>query len=113
MKERLPKDCKVAFDGGGGDNAAVTVPESSPWLALAGRALKDEWGRAPVLQADGGSIPVVATFQNVLGLQTLLVGFAREDDAFHSPNEKYDVESYHKGQRSWARIIAALEGQRE
>jgi acetylornithine deacetylase/succinyl-diaminopimelate desuccinylase-like protein len=109
VKERLPKDCKVAFNGGGGDNVAVSVPESSPWVALASKALKDEWGRAPVLQADGGSIPVVATFQNVLGLQTLLVGFAREDDAFHSPNEKYDVESYHKGQRSWARIIAELD----
>ena len=37
--------------GAGGDNVAVTVPETSPWVALASRALKDEWGRAPVLQA--------------------------------------------------------------
>ncbi len=99
----------MAFNGGGGDNVAVTVPETSPWIATARKALRDEWGREPVLQADGGSIPVVATFQNVLKLETLLVGFAREDDAFHSPNEKYDVESYHKGMRSWARIIAGLD----
>jgi acetylornithine deacetylase/succinyl-diaminopimelate desuccinylase-like protein len=108
VRDRLPKDCKVSFNGAGGDNVAVTVPETSPWVAIASQALKDEWGRAPILQADGGSIPVVATFQNVLKLETLLVGFAREDDAFHSPNEKYDLESYHKGARSWARIIAAL-----
>ncbi len=113
VKDRLPKDCKVAFNSSGGDNVAVTVPESSPWVALASRALKDEWDRAPVMQADGGSIPVVATFQNILKLQALLVGFARNDDAFHSPNEKYDVESYHKGQRSWARIIAELERHKE
>jgi acetylornithine deacetylase/succinyl-diaminopimelate desuccinylase-like protein len=51
---------------------------------------------------------VVESFKKHLKLDSLLVGFARETDSVHSPNEKYDVESFHKGMRSWARIIAEL-----
>ena len=108
VTDRLPPDCKVRFDGSGGDSRAVTIPEDSPWLAKAATALKAEWGRAPALIGSGGSIPIVEAFQRVLGMQSLMTGFAQESDAVHSPNEKYDVECYRKGQRSWARIIAAL-----
>ena len=49
---------------------------------------------------------MVESFKTHLKVDSLLVGFARDDDSVHSPNEKYDVECYHKGIRSWARIIA-------
>jgi acetylornithine deacetylase/succinyl-diaminopimelate desuccinylase-like protein len=106
VRDRLPKDCRVVFTSQGGDSTGIAVSEDNPWVRLAGRALTGEWGHAPVFAADGGSIPVVGTFQKFLGIDSLLVGFSREDDCVHSPNEKYDVASFHRGIRSWSRIIA-------
>jgi acetylornithine deacetylase/succinyl-diaminopimelate desuccinylase-like protein len=105
VKARLPRDCSATFSSQGGDSTAVTVSEDSPWVRMAGEALKDEWGRAPVPLADGGSIPVVGTLKTQLGIDSLLVGYALADDSVHSPNEKYDLRSFHKGIRSWVRII--------
>lgn len=108
VKARLPADCKAAFDGSGGESTGIAVSEDTPWIKAASRALKAEWGEPPVLIGGGGSIPVVESFKKHLKTDSLLVGFARDDDNVHSPDEKYDVECYHKGIRSWARIISEL-----
>ena len=108
VRARLPADCKVVFDGSGGESTGISVAEETPWVEAAKTALKDEWGVSPVLVGGGGSIPVVESFKKHLKADSLLVGFGRDDDNVHSPDEKYDVESYHKGIRSWARIIAQL-----
>ncbi|MGB7285612.1 MAG: dipeptidase [Salaquimonas sp.] len=107
VKERLPKDCKASFHSEGG-SGAIQLDYSLPELAKASAALKDEWGKETALIAMGGSIPVVGHFQKLLKMESLLVGFALDDDRIHSPNEKYELNSFHKGTRSWARILHAL-----
>jgi acetylornithine deacetylase/succinyl-diaminopimelate desuccinylase-like protein len=107
VKSLLPRDCTVSFGGNTG-SPAVVVSEKNPFIAKAAQALKGEFGRDPVLIGSGGSIPVVGHFKNILKMDSVLVGFGLNDDAIHSPNEKYDLASFHKGMRSWARIIDAL-----
>jgi len=69
-------------------------------------ALSQEWLNSAVIVAMGSSVPVVSDFWTLLDTESLLVGFALDDDCVHSPNEKYDVSSFHKGQRSWTRILS-------
>jgi acetylornithine deacetylase/succinyl-diaminopimelate desuccinylase-like protein len=107
VKARLPADCKVEF-GNFGLAAALQLSFDNPALNKARAVLGEEWGRKAVAVGAGGSIPIVADFKNVLGMDSLLVGFALDDDRVHSPNEKFDLTCYHKGIRSWARILAAL-----
>ncbi len=104
---RIPGDCKVEF-GDHSSGAAIALPYDMKPLAAAKKALTEEWGKETVLFGSGASIPVVADFKKTLGLDTLLVGFGLDDDNIHSPNEKYDLKSFHKGMRSWVRILAEL-----
>ncbi|MGH6760574.1 MAG: dipeptidase [Phyllobacterium sp.] len=107
VKANLPADCSVEFHPHGG-SPAIQLSYDSPLLNKAKDALSDEWPKPAVMIAMGGSIPIVGDFQNMLGMESLLVGFGLGDDRIHSPNEKYELNSFHKGQRSWARILAAL-----
>jgi acetylornithine deacetylase/succinyl-diaminopimelate desuccinylase-like protein len=89
---------------------AFDVAFDNPALTKARAALAQEWGKKALAIGSGGSIPIVGDFKTVLGMDTLMVGFALDDDRVHSPNEKYDLKCFHKGIRSWARILAALAG---
>ena len=107
VEARLPADCEAEFHPHGG-SPAIQLPFDSPYLGAARTALSEEWPKPAVMIGMGGSIPVVGEFKDRLGMESLLVGFGLGDDAIHSPNEKYEMTSFHKGQRSWARILAAL-----
>ena len=105
----LPPDCEASFIRKGG-SPAMTMPVDAPEFGKAREALSAEWPRPAIFVGAGGSIPVVGHFQRVLGMNSVLIGFGQRDDAIHSPNEKYDLASFHKGARSWARVLAALTG---
>ncbi len=107
VRERVPADCSAEFISHAGA-PAIQLDYENPALAKTRAALAEEWGRKAVTVGSGGSIPIVGDFKRVLGMDTLLVGFGLDDDRVHSPNEKYDLNSFHKGIRSWARILAAL-----
>jgi acetylornithine deacetylase/succinyl-diaminopimelate desuccinylase-like protein len=110
VKARLPADCKARFDDSGGDSGGIAVSADTPWIKAARAALKAEFGRAAVLMGAGYSIPVVESFKKYLKVDSLLTGFGLPDDNAHSPDEKYDVDAYHKGTRAWARIFAQFAG---
>jgi acetylornithine deacetylase/succinyl-diaminopimelate desuccinylase-like protein len=107
VTDRLPKDCSATFLDHS-SAPAIALDWSMKPLAAAKRALTEEWGKEAQLVGSGASIPIVADFKRTLGLDSVLVGFGLDDDNIHSPNEKYDLKSFHKGIRSWARILAAL-----
>jgi acetylornithine deacetylase/succinyl-diaminopimelate desuccinylase-like protein len=107
VRARLPADASVTFSNHA-CSPAIQLPYDNPALGKARDALAGEWGRKAVTIGSGGSIPIVGDFKRVLGMDSLLVGFGLDDDRVHSPNEKYDFNSFHKGIRSWARIMAAL-----
>ena len=107
VESYLPKDCTAEFHAHGG-SAAAQMAIDHPAFEASRNALSDEWDNAGVYVGCGGSIPIAGHFQKIVGLETMLIGFAQDDDAIHSPNEKYDLRSFHKGIRSWARILAAL-----
>lgn len=104
VRAQLPPDCTVEFHGHGNAPASVMAIDH-PAFEQARAALTEEWGVPAAYVGCGGSIPIAGYFKEYLGMDAMLVGFGKDDDQIHSPNEKYDLESFHKGIRSWARIL--------
>ncbi|WP_374546117.1 M20/M25/M40 family metallo-hydrolase [Rhodoblastus sp.] len=107
VRKSLPDDCEAEFISHGA-SPALSLPFRSEAIQRASRALETEWGKPAVLAASGGSIPIVGLFKRELKMDSLMVGFGLDDDRIHSPNEKYELSSFQKGARSWARILTAL-----
>ena len=99
-----PPGVKVVVHPHHGGEAAVTPIDSPAYLA-ASKAMEDTFGKKPIPTRGGGSIPIVALFEEVLGLKTVLFGFGLDSDNIHSPNEKYGVFNYMQGIRTIPRFF--------
>ncbi|MYA87203.1 MAG: M20/M25/M40 family metallo-hydrolase [Boseongicola sp. SB0662_bin_57] len=107
VRDALPPDCSVKFADHGASPASV-MSTDDPAFEAARQALSDEWPNEAAFVGSGGSIPIAGYFREILDLPSMLIGFGLDDDQIHSPNEKYDLRSFHKGTRSWVRVLDAL-----
>lgn len=107
VRNQLPADCSVEFKDHGA-SPATTMSIANKAFENTRRVLSEEWPKDAVYAGCGGSIPVVGYFEELLGMESLLVGFGLDDDQIHSPNEKYSLQSFQKGTRSWVRILHTL-----
>ena len=109
VRARLPADCRVQFTEHG-SGRAVAFDTGADAFQRSQQALTAEWGRDAAFVGGGGSIPVATEIREKLGMDVVMVGFGLNDDRIHSPNEKYDLRSFQKGIRSWARLLEGLAG---
>ncbi len=107
VQARVPADCRVEFKEFG-SGRAVAFEVSAPAFQRTQQGMSDEWGKEAAFVGGGGSIPVTTMIKEKLGMDVVMAGFGLSDDRIHSPNEKYSLTSFHKGIRSWARVLAAL-----
>ncbi|MCB0690642.1 MAG: dipeptidase [Saprospiraceae bacterium] len=96
FKSIAPDCVKVEVRPHHGGEAAVT-PTDTPEYQAASMAMEKTYGKKPIPVRGGGSIPIVALFESVLGLKSVLMGFGLDSDDIHSPNEHYGVFNYFKG----------------
>lgn len=91
-----PKAVKISVINHHGGEAAVVSTQSVAYQAAA-RAMEETFGKPPIPARGGGSIPIVAMFQKVLGIDTILMGFGLDSDNIHSPNEKFNIRNFLMG----------------
>jgi acetylornithine deacetylase/succinyl-diaminopimelate desuccinylase-like protein len=91
-----PKSVKVKVRPHHGGEAAVT-PTDTPEYKAAAKAMEKSFGKMPIPVRGGGSIPIVALFEKILHVKTVLMGFGLDSDDIHSPNEHYGLENFYKG----------------
>lgn len=96
FKNIAPASVKVTVTPHHGGEPVVTPTDSIAYKA-AQKAIKESFGKEPIPTRGGGSIPIVALFEDELGIKTVLMGFGLDSDALHSPNEKYEIYNYYKG----------------
>ena len=93
-----------------GDGRPSLTPIDHPATQAASRAIESTFGVAPLYIRDGGSVPVCASFESILGLSTVLIGFAPADGQFHAPNEWMSMSNFETGIRTIARYWDEVAG---
>jgi acetylornithine deacetylase/succinyl-diaminopimelate desuccinylase-like protein len=87
----------------GGHGALINL--DSKYMRAAGKVLQEVFGNTPVYEREGGSIPVVATFQKVLGIDSIMLGYGLPDDGLHSPNERFYLPNFYNGIEATIRYL--------
>jgi acetylornithine deacetylase/succinyl-diaminopimelate desuccinylase-like protein len=90
----------------------VLVDREAPAMQAASEAMEAVFGRKPFFTREGGSIPVVADFKRILGLDTVLMGFGLDSDSIHSPNERFGLDRFHQGIEASVRFMDAYARQK-
>ena len=103
MAEIAPPGVTTTVRQLGGGRPSLT-PQDHPATQAAARALEATFGAAPVYIREGGSIPVCASFESILGLPVVMLGFTQPDEHAHAPNEWIDLDNYETGIRTIARM---------
>ena len=96
VKKLAPKTIELKVTRMHGGKPWMTSFDN-PYVQAAGRAIERGFGKAPIFTREGGSIPVVSTFQEELGVPSVLFGVGLPDENAHAPNEKLDVANFHNG----------------
>jgi acetylornithine deacetylase/succinyl-diaminopimelate desuccinylase-like protein len=104
VREVAPKGVAVEVEVFHGAPPFLVEPEG-PFVEAALQALEEAWGKRALRVREGGSIPIVTTLREVLGVPVLLLGFGLNDDRLHSPNEKLDLPNFYGGIRVTARLL--------
>jgi acetylornithine deacetylase/succinyl-diaminopimelate desuccinylase-like protein len=109
IKKNCPPTVRLEIKAGHGAEAYLVSPRSREARAAL-RALEAAFGCKPVLMREGGSIPIVNDFKKILGADSLLLGLGLPDDNAHSPNEKFNLDCFAKGQLMSAHLWQELSG---
>lgn len=107
LKSKLPPGLKMDFKPFHGGPGLVFATES-PFMQAARKAIEFAFGKPPVMIREGGSIPVVSAFRQILGVDTLLLGWGQDTDNLHSPNEHFTLADFHKGIKASAALWQEL-----
>lgn len=107
-----PDTVKVKVTEHHGGHASLT-DLSFYGLKAAAKAFEEVYEKEPLFSREGGSIPIVADFKKILGVESILMGFGLTSDAIHSPNEKFSLQDFHRGIKTSARFMELLAEMKE
>ncbi len=107
VQSLIPETMKVNITGHHGGRPAIT-DLNFYGLKAAAKAFEEVYEKEPLFAREGGSIPIVADFKNVLGAETILMGFGLNSDAIHSPNEKFALKDFYRGIKTSAKFFELL-----
>ncbi|NNF58187.1 MAG: dipeptidase [Rhodothermaceae bacterium] len=106
FEANTPETMTLTFKNLHGGHGAL-IDTSAPAMQAAAKAMQGVFGREPLFTREGGSIPVVADFKRILGLDSVMMGFSLDSDAIHSPNEHFALERFHQGIEASIRFMDA------